>query len=103
MRLKLLTSEKSDETPQLNSLSFYLYHRKVSNIQENLQTVQSQRIGLQMEITQAQENLNNLNVELQEYRRGDPKYVEILKKVRSSICQLAVQNPLTFLFFRNLK
>lgn len=52
----------------------------MSKIQEELQTIQSQRIDVQLKITQSQENLNNLNVELQEYRRGDPRYVEILKK-----------------------
>lgn len=61
------------------------FNRKVSTTQEELHKVQHERVGVQLKITQSQDSLTSLNVELQDCRRGDPKYLEMIKKVRNSI------------------
>lgn len=49
-------------------------------LQESLHNIQNERTIVQMQISNIRSELTNLQTEIHEHRRGEPKYLELMKK-----------------------
>lgn len=58
-------------------------YKKINELQEDLAKCQSDRTNLQLRINNIQSNLSGLQTELQDHKRGEPKYIELMKKGNS--------------------
>ncbi|KAG5679274.1 hypothetical protein PVAND_008853 [Polypedilum vanderplanki] len=55
-------------------------YRKVTALQEELAKIQGKRTNLQLQINQIQKNLTSLQSQIQDCRRGEARYIELMKK-----------------------
>lgn len=55
-------------------------YKRIHELQENLSKCQADRTNLQLRINHIQSSISNLQSELQEHKRGDMKYIELMKK-----------------------
>ena len=59
-------------------------YKRIHELQEDLSKCQSDRTNLQLKINHVQSAVNAIQSELQDHKRGEPKYIELMKKGKTS-------------------
>lgn len=59
-------------------------YKRIHELQEDLSKCQSDRTNLQLKINHIQTNVNSIQSEIQDHKRGEPKYIELMKKGKKS-------------------
>lgn len=73
-------------------------YKKVTALQEDLAKIQNERTQLQLQINHKIKDLSQTQTELQEHRRGDAKYIELMKRGKFN-CTLSFSTQLKMFNF----